>query len=263
LPPERPLIQTPYPRFQILVTDDGSRSLQDTVLNESYHSGSGAAAESYVVYLRNSDVIHRLVPSARTRVLEYGFGTGMNFLMTCALARARRAPLYYESWEYRLLPVEVFSLLQLPDAIAAAQQLGWLEECSTHAKDIFEQFLEFRRSLGDSARGEFEWTVEPDITLRLMLSDATSIDPKQYTAKFDAVYFDAFSPQTNPDLWTHEVLVVAEEVLVPGGRLVTYCVNSHVRRLMSDCGFKVTKGPGPPKGKREVMIAMKESDTMH
>jgi len=262
LPPERPLLQTTDPRFQILVTDDGSRSLQDTVLNESYHSGSGAAAESYVVYLRNSDIIHRLVPSARTRVLEYGFGTGMNFLMTCALARARRVPLYYESWEYRLLPVDVFQCLQLPDAIAAAQKLGWLEECSDHANAIYEQFLDFRRSLGDVSLGEFEWTVEPDISLRLMLGDATSIDPKRYSSKFDAVYFDAFSPQTNPELWTHEVLTVAEELLAPGGRLVTYCVNSHVRKLMSDCGFKVTKGPGPPKGKREVMIALKESATL-
>jgi tRNA U34 5-methylaminomethyl-2-thiouridine-forming methyltransferase MnmC len=262
LPPERPLLDTPDPRFQILVTDDGSRSLQDTVLNESYHSGSGAAAESYVVYIRNSEVVNLLAPSRTTRVLEYGFGTGMNFIMTAALARARNAPLHYESWEYKLLPADVFELLQLPASIDAAQNLGWLTECADHAISLCEDFIRFRKSLPQDQSGCVELSFRPNITLKLMLGDATKLDPVLYKTQFDAVYFDAFSPQTNPDLWTPPVLTTAHTLLAPGGRLVTYCVNSYVRKLMTDCGFRVTKGPGPPKGKREVMIALKESVTI-
>lgn len=262
LPPERPLLETPDPRYQILVTDDGSRSLQDTILNESYHSGSGAAAESYVVYIRNSGVIDSLAGQYATRVLEYGFGTGMNFIMTAALARAHGTSLHYESWEYRLLPAEVFELLQLPQAIVAAQQLGWLTECADHAVSIFAEFLAFRKSLPKDAKGSFELKLSPDITLLLKLGDATTLVPNSDQVLFDAVYFDAFSPQTNPELWTPNVLSTAFQLLKENGRLVTYCVNSYVRKLMTECGFRVTKGPGPPKGKREVMIAIKESATI-
>lgn len=262
MPPERPLLETPDPRYQILVTDDGSRSLQDLILNESYHSGSGAAAESYVVYLRNSAVVDLLAADHDTRVFEYGFGTGMNFLMTAALAEVRNAPLYFESWEYRLLPHEVLQLLNLPEAIRAAQQLGWLTECGEHAEMIWNRFLHFRNSLDPNQHGSYVFDVAPNITLNLMLGDATSVQSHGYTKPFDAVYFDAFSPQTNPDLWTNEVLSTAYKMLRPGGKLTTYCVNSYVRKLMTECGFKVSKGPGPPKGKREVMIASKESDTI-
>jgi tRNA U34 5-methylaminomethyl-2-thiouridine-forming methyltransferase MnmC len=262
LPPERPLLETPDPRYQILVTDDGSRSLQDLILNESYHSGSGAAAESYVVYLRNSSVIDLLTAGQDTRVFEYGFGTGMNFLMTAALAQARNAPLYFETWEYRLLPVEVFQALHLPEAIRAAQKLGWLTECSEHAETIWNNFLNFRTLLDSNQHGSYTLNFAPNITLNLMLGDAKSVQPQGYTKLFDAVYFDAFSPQTNPDLWTIDVLSTAYSLLRPGGKLTTYCVNSYVRKLMTECGFKVSKGPGPPKGKREVMIASKESDTI-
>lgn len=262
LPPERPLLDTPDPRFRILITDDGSRSLQDTVLNESYHSGSGAAAESYVVYLRNSDIVHLLSASKTTRVLEYGFGTGMNFIMTAALARARNAPLHYESWEYKLLPASVFELLQLPQAIEAAQRLGWLTECGNHATAIFDEFMDFRKSIADDHRGCRRLHLAPDVTLDLMLGDATTLEPTTYSSRFNAVYFDAFSPQTNPALWSPSVLTTAYALLADGGRLVTYCVNSYVRKLMTECGFVVTKGPGPPKGKREVMIALKESSTI-
>lgn len=262
MPPERPLLETPDPRYQILVTDDGSRSLQDLVLNESYHSGSGAAAESYVVYLRNSAVVDLLTANRETRVFEYGFGTGMNFLMTAALAQARNVPLYFESWEYRLLPLEVFQLLHLPDAIRAAQQLGWLTECGEHAETIWNNFLNFRTSLDSNQHGSYVLDIAPNITLNLMLGNAQSVQSLCYTKLFDAVYFDAFSPQTNPGLWTNDVLATAYRLLRPGGKLTTYCVNSYVRKLMTECGFKVSKGPGPPKGKREVMIASKESDTI-
>lgn len=259
MPPERLQLDTIDSRYRILVTDDGSRSLHDTTLNESYHSGSGAAAESYVVYLRNSDIESLLTPDRITRCLEYGFGTGMNFVMTAALAKARTAPLYFESWEYSLLPPEVFEQLELPTAIRAAQNLGWLTECGDYASAIVDQWIAFRRSLpATPEKGVYLCEFGDRITLNLVIGDATTLSVDDYGEPFDAVYFDAFSPQTNPDLWTTSVLTSAHRILSPTGRLVTYCVNSYVRHLMSSCGFRVTKGPGPPKGKREVMIAFRE-----
>ena len=259
VPPDRLQLDTIDPRYRILVTDDGSRSLHDTILNESYHSGSGAAAESYVVYIRNSNVESLLSPDRTTRCFEYGLGTAMNFVMTASLAQARNAPLFFESWEHSLLPAEVFEQLELPTAIRAAQNLGWLTECGDHASSIVEQWLAFRKSLAlTPEKGVYDCHLGDRITLKLVIGDATTLSADDYSESFDAIYFDAFSPQSNPELWTTSVLTSAHRILSASGRLVTYCVNSHVRQLMTSCGFRVTKGPGPPKGKREVMIAFRE-----
>jgi tRNA U34 5-methylaminomethyl-2-thiouridine-forming methyltransferase MnmC len=258
--PNRPLIPTADSRYQILVTDDGSYSLMDTVLEESYHSGSGAAAESYVVYLQNSRIASRLRQSAKlpTRVFEYGFGTGMNFIITASLAAAEKKPLLFTSWEYRLLPCVVFDQLQIPRAISSAEKLDLLHNCSVHAQSITDAFLRFRAGLGDSpATGLHRFAYTDEITLELNIGDATTISPSTRHETYQSVYFDAFSPKSNPDLWTEPVLRTAFELLEYDGTLVTYCVNSVVRKLVAQCGFTVTKEPGPTGGKREVLVAIK------
>ena len=261
--PNRPLIPTADSRYQILVTDDGSYSLMDTVLEESYHSGSGAAAESYVVYLQNSRIASRLRQSDNlpTRVFEYGFGTGMNFIITASLAAAEKQPLLFTSWEHRLLPGVVFEQLQIPSSIIAAEKLELLHDCSAHARSITDAFLRFRDELGNTPeKGVYRFAYTDDIILELNIGDATTISPTALRDSYQSVYFDAFSPKTNPDLWTEPVLRTAFELLENNGTLVTYCVNSVVRKLVAQCGFKVTKEPGPIGGKREVLVAIKTPD---
>lgn len=261
--PNRPLIPTADSRYQILVTDDGSYSLMDTVLEESYHSGSGAAAESYVVYLQNSRIAARLRQAtvSSTRVFEYGFGTGMNFIITASVAASERKPLLFTSWEYRLLPRAVLEQLQIPTAIIAAETLGLLHNCSAHAHAITDAFLHFRERIGDTpAIGLHRFAYTDEIILELNIGDATAISSSTLQETYHSVYFDAFSPKTNPDLWTEPVLRTAFELLENNGTLVTYCVNSVVRKLVAQCGFKVTKEPGPIGGKREVLVAIKTPD---
>lgn len=261
MPPERPLLPTSDQRYQILVTDDGSFSLMDTVLDESYHSGSGAAAESYIVYLHNSRAESLICQPASNglRVLEYGFGTAMNFILTASLALSKQVPLYYESWEYRLLPSAVFELLNLPSAVASLQHYNWLIGCEPYGTHVTQKFLHFRNSLENSSQSSALLNIDDLVTLKLNLGNATQYSPHQSTERFDTIYFDAFSPKTNPDLWTPEVLSAAYNSLRDNGTLVTYCVNSAVRKLVSEVGFRVTKAPGPPKGKREVLIAFRDS----
>ncbi|MEY4568210.1 MAG: tRNA 5-methylaminomethyl-2-thiouridine biosynthesis bifunctional protein MnmC [Planctomycetota bacterium] len=235
----------------------------DTVLDESYHSGSGAVAESYVVYLQNSRIAARLRHSTvlPTRVFEYGFGTGMNFIITASLAAAEKKPLLFTSWEYRLLPSVVFQQLQIPMAIIAAEKLDLLHDCSTHAREITDEFLRFRVDLGDTPSiGKHRFQYTDDIVLELNIGDATTISSSPLQNTYHSIYFDAFSPKTNPDLWTEPVIRTAFELLENNGTLVTYCVNSIVRKLVAQCGFTVTKEPGPIGGKREVLVALKNPD---
>jgi hypothetical protein len=72
---------------------------------------------------------------------------------------------------------------------------------------------------------------------------------------FDAVFFDAFSPETSPELWKVEILESMFELLKEGGTLTSYCVKSHIRNLLAQVGFTVQRVPGPISGKREVLIA--------
>ncbi|MEZ6076239.1 MAG: MnmC family methyltransferase [Pirellulaceae bacterium] len=92
--------------------------------------------------------------------------------------------------------------------------------------------------------------------LHSTVSDANQMHTGQ-AAGYDAVYFDPFSPETNPELWTSEVLEVAAAALCPGGLLTSYCVKSTVRRAMQQCGMLVRKAAGPVGGKREVLVAQR------
>ena len=73
---------------------------------------------------------------------------------------------------------------------------------------------------------------------------------------FDLVYFDAFGPRVQPELWDQAMFERMYEILSPGGILVTYCAKGSVRRAMIACGFEVERLPGPP-GKREMLRARK------
>jgi tRNA U34 5-methylaminomethyl-2-thiouridine-forming methyltransferase MnmC len=258
---DRQQLNTDDPRFRILVTDDGSRSLVDTVLNESYRSGFGAASESYFVYLINSGIAARLqaAPVSTTRILEYGFGTGMNFLMSASLASSLGRPLEYWSFENRLLPCNTFEQLRVTQALAQVELAKQIPNYLERAHELMDRFLEFRDPLGEESHGERTCVFGNGIQLTLGLGDATLFEFPKDLAPFHAVYFDAFSPKTSPDLWSLQVLQTAYSALELQGRLVSYCVSRAVQKLLSECGFVIQKTPGPPGGKREVLIAIRPS----
>ena len=225
-------------RYEIVFTDDGSRTLFADDDNETFHSESGALSESRLVFLQNSGVQNRLQEKKKTRVLEIGFGAGLNFLLTANCALTHCVELEYTAFESRVLPVELIV------------ELG------------YDQFLE-----DEFARGSllqlYRESISQDLALPrqfscvefAMNSKRFEVDEKQIFESFDAVYFDAFSPQSNPDLWTEKVFRNLRSLLKINGRLVTYCVKSNVQRLLRTAGFKVTKTAGPIGGKREVLIA--------
>ncbi len=282
-PPERPKFRTEIDDLQWMVTDDGSLTLWNRELDESYHSGCGAASESLVVYLANSGVLARLESGLSTRVFEMGFGTGSAFLLTAALAEHFQTPLDFWAIEIRPLPRRI-----LAQAIDTRQLSQALEDNSLPLTSKNIDQVENILSILDGLKVQhFEklgpiseqlvnnWPVDLHdrkllnlalgsyCNLHLIIGDATQLnalrDYPQLCCQVDAVYFDAFSPETNPQLWSSQVLGEMNQLLVPGGSLTSYCVKSTVRKTMEEVGFSISRLPGPVGGKRQVLLARKAS----
>lgn len=225
---------------QIITTRDGSHTVEIPDLQVTYHSHHGAVQESMHVFIEAglrfitgqtlaTDSILQSGQTSPLRIFEMGFGTGLNAYLTALEANRLQQPIYYTSVEqYPLIPEE-----------AAALNYATNEDEQT----IFHQLH------------QSPWQTDVAITTLFTLH-------KQQTSLLDFVaqqpvhliYFDAFAPTTQPELWTEAVFHKLFNMLLPGGVLVTYCSKGVVRRAMQAAGFTVTKIPGPP-GKREMVRA--------
>jgi tRNA U34 5-methylaminomethyl-2-thiouridine-forming methyltransferase MnmC len=229
---------------RIQCTADGSYTLYSEAYQQSFHSHRGARAEAEHVFLRGSGVASRLIEGRATEVLEVGFGTGLNFLLTAELARRWGTPLYYVALERELLPAATLEALRYREL---------LEDSF-----LLTNLLSFRRELpARPAPGRYRCAYSDRLICELRIGDATLGSLEQDA--FHAVYQDAFSPEANPELWSESFLGALYGSLRPAGRLASYCVKGTVRRRLSRHGFAVTKRPGPPEGKREVLVATKAS----
>lgn len=276
-PPNRIQQTTGIASLKWVVTDDGSRTLVDAAINETYHSGCGAVAETLVVYLGNSGVAQRLRNSAATVVLEYGLGTATGFLLTAALAEYYQVPLAYYAFEYSLLPQAVFRQLDLHQSVEACIASGFAKSAETDLQFRVEEFAWIpelqdafcERALRPKTPGKLptskpqrvETQLSRFVSIHLVLGDAripnAPTEEALAPASCDAIYFDPFSPETNPDMWSIEVLQRAASYLKPSGTLTSYCVKGQVRKTVAAAGLQVAKLPGPWGGKREVLVATK------
>lgn len=226
--------------MQLRTTDDGSRTLFDPASGETYHSMRGARTEAEHVFLRGSGVQLRLEQRLPTRVLEVGFGAGLNFLVTAASARSRGAPLEYVGLDLRLPRAALLRSLRYGPAVADPV-LG----------DALVTWADGLQAVGTGGTHAFRLG---DVRLELVLGDATTA-PLPTTCQ--AVYHDAFSPNAEPLLWTETFLTDLYRALAPAGVLATYSVNGALRRRLAAIGFEVTKVAGPVGGKRECLVARK------
>jgi tRNA U34 5-methylaminomethyl-2-thiouridine-forming methyltransferase MnmC len=257
--------------IKLIHTDDGSVTLKNKKLDESYRSEAGAVAESFHVYLSNSGIREQIesnapsdfkVPSDASsnmiRVLEVGFGTGLNFLLTAAYANACTVPLEYVGLEHQLLPTSVFEQLRLPSFVQSSSAMTHTETPSRFPQMLettWSNFVEARRSW-DESRSNPRHTVMLDrVRLILECNDARSFLGGHDLGVFDAVYFDPFSPRSSPELWVSDVFAQLYRLLKPGGCLTTYCVAGQIRRNLQAVGFEVQRLAGPTGGKRQVLRA--------
>lgn len=269
-PPNRPRHPSGIADLDWLITDDGSRTLHDKRLRETYHSGCGAVAETLIVYLWNSGVAERLRTGQATQILEYGFGTATGLLLTAALAEYYRTPLYYLGLDSQLLPGGIFRDLDLFNSTTECIGAGLAQRPFERPDYHTEQFVALPSLVEQLCRvltfnGPPPQDIEADLSefvrLRLWIGDAAEFDataPETSSAvQFQAVYFDPFSPQSSPELWQREVYARATKRLVEGGTFTSYCVKSDVRHDLEAIGLRVKRLPGPVGGKRQVLLAVK------
>jgi tRNA U34 5-methylaminomethyl-2-thiouridine-forming methyltransferase MnmC len=215
---------------ELRITGDGSHTVFVKELNEPYHSVHGAIRESEHVFLKHG---FRTVHKSQLRILETGFGTGLNAVLTLVESRRLNKDVYYHTVEK--YPLDRHEYLKI-------NHEGLIREAGK----------------GTLLRmHEAEWgktiRLSPHFSLFKERSDFREMKPE---GPFDLIYFDAFDPGKQPHLWTEEIFSRISDLSVPGAVLVTYSAKGSVRRALAASGFNVGKVQGPP-GKREMIRAVR------
>ena len=221
------------PKIEIQHTDDGSATLFVPELDEHYHSVKGAYTEALHIY-RDCGYLHAAklsTPSQHPlRLLEIGFGTGLNAAVTAMAATASR-------------PIHYITLEKYPVSPAIVNQLGY--DTLVPA----QLFAELHASPWEQPAN-----ITPHFTLEKRCCDLLTAP---LPCDIDIVYFDAFAPEKQPEMWSAELFSRIHQAMRPGGVLTTYCAKGAIRRLLQATGFTVERLAGPVGGKREILRATK------
>lgn len=215
---------------RIIDTGDGSKTLFIPAMNEQYHSVNGAITESEYVYLEKG---YRHNHAPQPVILEIGFGTGLNALLTAIEAeKEKRKTIFISLEKYPIEPREV-------------QQLNYGNMISKQAEKLF------------SALHKCEWNIKTNISpyfcLQKLNTDLTQFSFSNIPP-VDVIYFDAFGPDKQPEMWNEDIFRKLFAVSNSNANLVTYSAKGTIRRRMEGSGYSTERLPGPP-GKRQMLRA--------
>ncbi len=211
--------------LSIITTSDGSHTIKNESTGDTYHSIHGAVQESNHVFIQNGlQYFLRFNKKETVRILEVGFGTGLNALLTIKASGDNAVE--YTTLEPNLLPPEIYMSLNFNDR----ETLLRLHQCDCEKPKMITSGFTL---------------IKHQTTLQL----ATL--PKNH---FDLVYFDAFAPNSQPEMWTLDVFKKIKSLMFTPSIFVTYCAKGQVKRDLKSAGFTVESIPGPP-GKREMVRA--------
>jgi len=226
-------------KIEVRTTADGSPTLYVPALDEHYHSRHGAAQESRHVFIA-AGLAPLLAAGAGQpdqpplRLLEIGLGTGLNALLTLEEARLASAAIAYDGYETVPLPTEAVAVLATQWQADASLRLAFAQ---LHA-----------------APWGTPLALTPTFSLTKVLAEVQRTDlPADF---YNLLYFDAFAPEKQPELWTEDVFAKLYAAAAPGAVLVSYCAQGQFRRNLRVAGWLTEKLPGPP-GKREMTRARK------
>lgn len=218
----------------LVTTEDGSHTVYLPELDEHYHSTHGAINESQHVFIQAGLEYLRL---DEPTILEVGFGTGLNALLTLQNSIAKKQKIRYVALEPYPLEADIFKHLNFDDSAEMAAPDNYLQKMH-------------------EAQWNFPVFINDDFVLHKLKH--TLQETSFMEEAFDVIYFDAFAPAKQPEVWSAENFEKCFQALKPGGVLTTYSSQGQVRRNMQEAGFKTEKIPGP-KGKREMLRAIKET----
>lgn len=220
------------PEYTPLYTRDNSLTLIHPRYKVPYHSIHGAITESRHVFI-HAGLLYQLEGRDHLSILDMGFGTGLNALLTFLVVRDLPVSITYTAVDLAPPPWEVVADLKYPEALGAPEALHHFKEIHEAAEEGAEIVVGFKfKNLTQDIR-------------------TASLDES-----YDLIYHDAFAPKVQPELWEKPLLSTFFHKMTEGGCLVTYCAQGRFKRNLRSVGFTVESLPGPP-GKREMVRAFK------
>lgn len=224
--------------LKIISTEDGSHSIFNAALDETYHSRHGAIQESLHVFIQNGLRFWLNGKStSKVSILEIGLGTGLNTLLTVQESLKGSIQYYYTSVEAFPVPMDLIQQLNY------ARQLNW-----DSGEKLFHEI--------HSSRWNSPMWLTPQLMLEKREMKIQELELKEN--QYDVIFFDAFAPNKQPEMWNIPVLKKVTKSMKPDGVLVTYCAKGQLKRDLRSLGLAVESLPGPP-GKREMVRAMKST----
>ena len=220
---------------KIIVTEDGSHTLYLEDINETYHSFHGAWQESNHVFINAGlDYILNTTNRRHVNILEIGFGTGLNAILTALNIFGKNYSVSYHSLEPFPLDLELVNNLNYTNFLKDKQEVDLFQNLHTS-----------------------KWEQPVAITENFSLyKQKVTLQNYRPASSFQLIYFDAFAPDKQAELWTREIIKKVTDLLVPDGILVTYCAKGQFKRNLTSLGLKVQTLPGPP-GKKEMVRAVR------
>ena len=215
---------------EILITSDGSHTLFVPEIDECYHSTHGAIQESRHIFIE-AGLNH--CSKLEINILEIGFGTGLNAFLAFLEAEKNGLKIRYTTLEKYPVTSEKSDLLNYPSIIVPSKQniFEKMHKCKWNESIKLTDFFQLEKIKCDFAHFE-------------------------HNSNYDLVFFDAFSPEKQPEMWTQEQFQKIYAHCNSGAILTTYCAKGIVRRALQNAGFEVERLPGPP-GKREILRGLK------
>ena len=218
--------------IEIITTGDGSHTLRNQALGETYHSVHGAIQESVHIFIENGFMSFIGKDKPEISILEVGFGTGLNALLTLQRARSYKQKVLYTTIEPDPLPERIWSALNYAEVVSTREEYDILHQSPWQI---------------GTALGPYFELLKVRTTLQDYRPDGQS---------FDLIYYDAFAPSKQPELWQLPLLEKVVAALRPDGVLVTYCAQGQLKRNLRMLSLQVETLQGPP-GKKEMIRARK------
>ncbi len=219
---------------QVIDTQDGSKTLFIPEMDEQYHSVNGARTESEYVYIGKGYLCNH---SKSPKIFEVGFGTGLNALLTALAAEKHKRYTTYVSIEKYTLDKQFIEQLNYGALLSkrAEQLFKDIHKASWDKKVRISDYFSIHKIKGDLTIYEFE-----------------------IPQNFDIIYFDAFGPDKQPEMWEPEIFGKIYAASAENSVFVTYSAKGEIRRRLSDCGYFMERLPGPP-GKRQMLRGTKKT----
>jgi tRNA U34 5-methylaminomethyl-2-thiouridine-forming methyltransferase MnmC len=221
---------------KIQLSEDGSHTIFSEIFNATYHSTHGSVQEAKTVFIDAGLSLYKNINEIN--ILEMGFGSGLNMLMSLQYALKNDLNINYHTIELHPISKDEVEQLNFTSILKCEDLQCFLNETHSSAN---QQTLNFKS----------EKNIKFSFTKHII-----DIHNFESNIKFDIIYYDAFGPLVQPSLWEEEIMSKMYNKLLPGGVLVTYCAKGSFKRALKNVGFLVEALPGPI-GKREMTRAFK------